>query len=43
MLTMLTSLGRLNDQALAALSAAMVVPRWRIGFLFGPLHVDINE
>lgn len=30
------SLGRLNDQALAALSAAMVVPRRRIGFLVVP-------
>jgi hypothetical protein len=28
---------------LAALSAAMVVPRRRIGFLFGPLLVDINK
>jgi hypothetical protein len=25
-------LSRTNDQALAALSALMVVPRWRIGF-----------
>ncbi len=36
---MLRSLDRLSDQTLAALSAAMVVPRWRIGFLIGPLHI----
>jgi hypothetical protein len=29
----------MSDQTLAALSAAMVVPRWRIGFLFGPLLI----
>src|SRR5437764_3846547 len=36
---MLRSISRLIDQTLAALSAAMVVPRWRIGFLIGPLHI----
>jgi hypothetical protein len=34
-------LGRSNDQALAAQSAAIVVPRWRIGFLVMPAVISI--
>jgi hypothetical protein len=35
-------LGRSNDQALAAQSAAIVVPRWRIGFLVMPAVISIS-
>src|SRR5215471_1147237 len=34
-------LGRTNDQALAAQSAAIVVPRWRIGLLIMPTVISI--
>jgi hypothetical protein len=36
-------LGRLNDQALAALSARMVVPTRRIGFLVVPTVISISS
>ena len=35
-------LGRSNDQALAAQSAIMVVPTWRIGFLVMPTVISIS-
>jgi len=34
-------LGRSNDQASAAQSAAIVVPKWRIGFLIMPTVISI--